>query len=129
MATTTAVAEPLSTLVPRKQMFVSSSGEPVGRVSRRVELLDRQRLAGQAGLDDEQVLAGDEPHVGGDHVAGGELDHVAGHQFAQRHFLGLAVADDRGGDADHRLELGGGRVGPGLLDEPQHHAEDHHQPT
>ena len=40
---------------------------------------------------------------------------------------GLAVADDRGGDADHRLELGGGRVGAGLLHEAQGHAQHHHQ--
>ena len=55
VATTTAVAEPLSTLVPRKQTLVSSSGErPLGLRGR--ELLDRKRLAGQAALDHEQVL-------------------------------------------------------------------------
>ena len=45
----------------------------------------------------------------------------------ERDFPGLAVAHDGGGDADHRLELGGGRVGAGFLDEAQRHAQDHHQ--
>ena len=44
----------------------------------------RKRLAGEAGLDDEQVLAGEQADVGGDHVAGGEDDDVAGHELGQR---------------------------------------------
>ena len=58
VATMTAVAEPLSTLVPRKQRFVCSMDETfVTRVA-RVGFLHRQRLAGQRGLDDEQILGG-----------------------------------------------------------------------
>ncbi len=41
--------------------------------------------------------------------------------------LGLAVADDGGGDLDHRLEFGGGVVGLGFLDEPQRDAQHHHR--
>ena len=91
-----------------------------------VELLDGKRLPGQARLDDEQVLAGNDPQVGGDHVAGRQLDHVARDELGKRDFPRLPVADHGGGDADHRLELGGGIVGPGLLHEPQRHAQHDH---
>jgi len=53
----------------------------------------------------------------GINVAGGKLDKVTGDQFSQRDFACLAVADDRGGDAESWLELGGRRIGAGFLDE------------
>ena len=65
-------------------------------------------------------------HVAGDHVAGGELDDVAGHQVAERDLSGRAIAHDGGGDVDHGLELGGGGVGAGFLQEAEADAEDHH---
>ena len=46
-----------------------------------LELLDREALAGERALDHEQILGLDDPHVAGDHVAGGELDHVARHEL------------------------------------------------
>ena len=73
VATMTAVAVPLSTLVPRKQTFVHSSGERPAASSRAIEFLDGERLARQAGLGEKQVFAGDQPHVGGDHVARGRV--------------------------------------------------------
>ena len=105
VATTTAVAVPLSTLVPMKQMFFSSVANEVALSSRVVELLDRQRFAGQASLADEQILRRQHPHVARNHVAGGELDDVAGNQVAQRHFLRVAVADHGRRHVDHGLEL------------------------
>ncbi len=45
VATTTAVAVPLSTLVPMKQMFLSSVGEVAGFGLGVVELLDRERFS------------------------------------------------------------------------------------
>ena len=123
----TAVAEPLSTLVPRKQMFERSMAETLPRRSARVGLLDRHGFAGQRRLDDEQVLRGQEPDIAGDHVAGGELHDVAGHELLERDLPGLPVAHHGGGDADHRLELGGGGVGPRFLDEPQRQSQHHHQ--
>ena len=39
----------------------------------------------------------------------------------ERNLFGLAVAHDSGGDADHGLELGRGRVRAGLLHEAQGH--------
>ena len=89
MATITAVAEPLSTLVPRKQVFVRSMGETFPRSVARVGLLDRHGFAGERCLDDEQVLGGEQPDIAGDHVAGGELDDVAGNELLKRDFPGL----------------------------------------
>ena len=123
----TAVAEPLSTLVPRKQMFVRSMEETLRRRVARVGLLHRHGLAGQCRLDEEQVLGGNEPDVAGNHVARRQLDHVARHELLERDFLRLSVAHDGGGDADHRLEFGGGIVGPGFLDKAESYAQDHHQ--
>ena len=97
-------------------MFFSSSGR-LAAASSGVELLHRKRFAGQAGLDEEEVFAGDQAEVGGDHVAGGQFHDVAGDQVAERHLPRLAVADHGGRDADHGLELGGGVVGPRLLNE------------
>ena len=61
MATTTAVAVPLSTLVPMKQVFLSSVGEAAARSFGVVELLDRERFAGEAALADEEVFGGQAP--------------------------------------------------------------------
>ncbi len=71
-------------------------------------------------------LAAMQPHVAGNHVAGGQFHHVAGHQFLERNFLRLPVAHHRGGDLDHRLELGRRVVGLGFLHEAQRNAQHHH---
>ncbi len=84
-----------------------------------VGLFDGERLAGQAGLDDVQVLAGDQAQVGRDHVARGQSNHVAGHQVRQGDLAGPTAADHCRRDADHGLELGGRSVGAGLLPEAQ----------
>ncbi len=55
--------------------------ETFGARVRRVGLFHRQRFAGERGLDDEQVLRRNQPHIAGNHVAGGELDDVAGHEL------------------------------------------------
>ena len=49
-----------------------------------------------------------------------------GTNFASGISLGCAIPEDGRIHADHGLELGGGGVGPGFLDKPQHHAQDHH---
>ena len=56
VATMTAVAAPLSTLVPRKQMLVCSMDGDVRARIAGVGFFDRHRLAGERGLDDEQIL-------------------------------------------------------------------------
>ena len=81
----TAVAVPLSTLVPRKQTFFSSRGERPSRLFGSGKFLDGEGLAGQAGLGEEEVFAGKQPQVGGDHVPGREFDHVAGNQLRERY--------------------------------------------
>ena len=50
-------------------------------------LLDGQRLAGQDRLADEQVLGRDEDQVGRDHVAGGQVDDVAGNEELDRYLF------------------------------------------
>ena len=61
VATTTAVAVPLTTFVPMKQIVGSSVSETGAcRPLRAIHLLDRQRLAGERRLADEQILRGDE---------------------------------------------------------------------
>ena len=102
-------------------------GETFAAQVARVGLLDRHGFARQRRLDDEQVFRRQEPDVAGDHVAGGELHDVAGDELLERDFFGLAVAHHGGGDADHRFELGGGRVRLGFLDEAERYSQDHHQ--
>ena len=72
---------PLSTLVPMKHVFLISVGELYGLGFGVVELLDRERLAGKAPLADEEVFGGKHPHVSRNHVAGGQLDNIPGHQI------------------------------------------------
>ena len=91
-----------------------------------VELLHRHGFAGQAGLDDEQVLARKQPKVSRDHVPGRQAHDVARHQLGQRDFACLAAADHGGGDPDHGLQLGRRRARLCLLDETQRHAQHHH---
>ena len=38
-------------------------------------------FAGERGLVDEQILGGDQPHIGGDHIAGGKTNNVAGNKL------------------------------------------------
>ena len=92
----------------------------------RITFFNRERFAGERGLNDEEILGGDQPHVAGNHVAGGKFHHIAGHQLFERNFPGLAAAHHRGRDLDHRLELGGRVIGLGFLNEPQRNAEHHH---
>ena len=90
-----------------------------------VEFLHRKRLPGETRLADEQVLRGDQADVGGNHVAGRQGHHVAGHEVIQRDLPLLPAAHHRGRDVDHRLQLGHGRVGPRLLEKPHQHAQQH----
>ena len=50
------------------------------------ELLHRQGFAGHGRLVDEQILRAQNAAIGRDHVAGGEHDHIAGHQQLDRDF-------------------------------------------
>ena len=86
VATMTAVAAPLSTLVPRKQRFECSMDGNVRARIARVGFFHRQRFAGQRGLDDEQIFRRQQPHVAGNHVAGGKFHHVAGHEVVAAEF-------------------------------------------
>ena len=124
---TTAVAVPLSTLVPMKQVFLSSVGKLALTGFRLAEFLDRERLAGKTALAHEQVFQRQQPHIAGNHVAGGELDDVPRHKIAQRQFACRTVAKHCRGNVNHGLELLGGGVRPGFLKEAQSYAQAHHQ--
>ena len=113
---------------PGSRCSCSSSGDLARGVFAGVELLDRERFAGEARLDDEQVLAGDEAHVGRDHVAGRQLDHVAGHQLAERQ---SRAAGRRGRTVAVTLiialSLAAAVSARASCTKPQHHAQDHHR--
>ena len=89
-------------------------------------LLHRQGFAGEGRLIQEQVLGGKHPHICRHHITGGQPDDIARHQHLERDFFFLAVAHQCRGVADHRLELRGRVIGPHLLEETQHHAQNHH---
>ena len=48
-------------------------------------LLHRQRLTGERGFVDLEVLFLDQPRVGGHHFVGAHLDHIAGPQLRGQH--------------------------------------------
>lgn len=60
---------------------------PTGNLA--VVLFGRVRLAGQQGLVDEEVTRFDQPAVGGNNIAGGELHDIARHQLLE---MQLALA-------------------------------------
>ena len=91
------------------------------------EFLHGIALAGQLGLVDEQVLGLDEAHVAGNHVAGGELDDIAGNGFVNIDFHDAAVADDVDPVGDHLLQFLGGVVGFFGLDEGDDAGNDNDQ--
>ena len=67
-------------------------------------LFHRFALTGQRRLADEKIFGFDDTHIGGDHVARGEPDHVAHNKLRNRAFPALAVTHDRNGGFDHRLQ-------------------------
>ena len=112
----------------RRERPLENHRSPVGhgeiaRLRRLDRLGDRERLAGQWRLDDQQLAPLDQPRVGGDGAARLERDDVAGHQIggvdrqqrsaaphrrlmhlevAQR--FGLASCAKLGGEADRRVD-------------------------
>ena len=50
-----------------------------------VELLDRERLPGEAPLAHEEVFGREHPYVARDHVARRQADDIARHQVPERH--------------------------------------------
>ena len=55
------------------------------------EFLDGERLTGQASLGEKQVFAGDQSHIGRDHVPSGELHEITRYQPSDRLFLKPSV--------------------------------------
>ena len=96
VATTTAVAEPLSTLVPRNAIAGQLDRRPSPAAAFSASCFSTGKLSPVSEpWITNRSLACDDPHVAGDHVAGGELDHVAGNELRERDLLRLAVAQRR----------------------------------
>ncbi len=93
---------------------------------RVVEFLDRERFASQAALTHESVFRGQQPHIARNHVAGGQLDDIPGHQVAQRNLASRAVPHNRGGHVNHGFEFLSGGIRAGFLPEAQAHTQCHH---
>jgi hypothetical protein len=92
--------------------------------------LDRLRLAGQHGFLDPQVLAVDQPQIGGHLVARLQQHPVAGHQCLGRDFPALAVAQHHGTQRQHLADGGQRRFGLAFLHEAddgvdEDHAQNH----
>ena len=120
VATTTALAVPLSTLVPRNAMMRRAIGaSPLARSSRR-GLFHREALAGERPLDHEQVLRLHDAHVAGNHVARRELHHIARNQIVQTAISWAAPSRDTVAVTEIiALSFAAALVGPGLLNQFQ----------
>ena len=112
-------------------LHVGAEEAEVGQIERVLDVrwrrvgfaFHRQGFAGERRLVQEQVLGGEQPHVGRHHVTGGQVDDVARHQQLERYFRFHPAAHHRRRVADHRLELLGRVIGAHLLVETQHHAQ------
>ncbi len=87
-------------------------------------LLDRERLAGQAGLDHQEVAGVDHDAVGRHEVPGRQQHEVARHDRRRRHRLGTAVALHANGQRQSLAQRRDRRGGTPLLPEPQQRAGD-----
>ena len=94
VAVTTIVAVPRVTAVFWKTMFERSPSADVAAGERAGVLADRGALAGQRRLLRLERRGADDAAVGGDDVAGLELDDVARHDVDGRHERDAAVAHD-----------------------------------
>src|SRR5260370_680448 len=102
--------------------------------TRRVVLLDRQGLAGQRGLADEDVTGGNQPNVSRNEVAGRQSHDVAGNELGDGYFAGLrfrigfGTPQHRGGGAHQGFELFRRQNRAVLLPKLQSDAAHHHPP-
>ncbi len=87
--------------------------------------LRRQRLAGERGLFDAQVLHREQPQVGRHAVAGGEHDDIARHQFGGVDLAPAAIADHVGMRRQHGANRVQRRFRPAFLDEADDRIDDH----
>ena len=111
----------------------SVGGRLLRHIAQGVVFLYGQGFTGQHCLTDKQVAGFDQAYVGGDHVPGGQLHDVAGHQFTHgdfQHFGGganaLTAQYCRRG-AHHGFQGLGGFGRAMLLPEAQKTAQAHHQ--
>ena len=70
----------------------SSSGAAVVTALSMACFSTGKALTGERALGHEQILGLHDSHVAGDHVAGRQLNDIAGHQLGQRDLAGCSVA-------------------------------------
>jgi len=81
VATTTALAVPLSTLVPMKQVSLSSVGESAGLGSASWNFSTGSDSPVSVPWLTNRSFAGKHPHIARNHVAGGEMNNVSRNQI------------------------------------------------
>ena len=97
-------------------------GDPLER------LAHRERLAGERGLVDLEVVGHDERRVGGDAVPGLQEHDVTRHQCVGRELHHRATAPDAGRVGEHRAEGVEALLRSTLLHEAEQGVGDHHDP-
>ena len=89
--------------------------------------LHRFALAGQAGLADKQILGFQNPHIGRDHIAGGQMHDIARYQFIHRDLcLFLPLTGDCAGGGDHGQQFFRSVAASGFLHKAKGTRKDHH---
>ncbi len=127
MVTTTAVAAPLSTLVPRKQTLLSSSGGRLAASSRPANFSTGNDSPVRLAWMRNRSLQASSRTSAGIMSPAASSTTSPGTRWPIGSFARLAVTEDGRLDADHRLQLGGRRIGPRLLHEAQDHSQGHHE--
>lgn len=83
-------------------------------------LFHRLTLASEGRLAHEQVPGGEHPHIGGDHVSGAQMHHIAHNDLFQRDLLPTAGPLHAGGGVQHAAQPRRSAAAAGLLHETQH---------
>ena len=91
------MAAPLSTLVPRKQIFANSSGAIPVRVSRASSFSTGNDSPVSVACEMNKSFAEMSRTSAGIMSPAAELHHIAGHQLLERDFLFLSGAHHRRG--------------------------------
>jgi hypothetical protein len=105
---------------------VATVGEQGVRRQLGMVLVDRRGLAGQCRFDGAQLAAVKDAQVGRYLVAGGQPDHVAGHQVHGIHALALSAAHHRDFGGDRAGQRRQRRLGLAFLQVADHRIDDDH---
>ena len=89
-------------------------------------LVHRHRFAGEGGFVHPQVVGIEQPHIGGQAVARGQLHHIAGHQVGGIQVGGVAIAQHHRVRAEQVADGLQRRLGLAFLHKPDHRIQHHH---